>query len=67
LANRRPAQLTKKEWSYLIGWTKNAIGNCCSMPEFLNPDQESHDRFLKLPNRFEEQLRGDVGIKTIGN
>jgi len=65
LARRRPAQVTRNEWRFLIGWTRNAIGNCCSIPEFLNPDRASHDRFLTLPDRFEERIAGEVGIDSI--
>src|SRR5436190_13464133 len=57
LAHRRPAGVSRNQWSFIIGWTMNAIGNCCSVDGFLNPDKNSHERFLTLPDRFDERLR----------
>jgi hypothetical protein len=65
LANRRPANVTRNEWSYVIGWTLNGIANCCSIPEYLNADRESHDRFLALPERFERKIGSGVGLDAI--
>lgn len=65
LVHRRPADVSRKEWSYVIGWTMNAIGNCCSVEQYLNPDEESHERFRTLPDRFEQRLRADVSFETI--
>src|SRR5712691_4560020 len=53
LVHRRPAGVSRNEWSYTIGWTMNGIGNCCSVEPFLNPDDESHERFRTLPDRFD--------------
>jgi len=65
LEKRRPHTVSRNQWSYVIGWTMNGIGNCCSLDGFLNPDEESHERFRTLPDRFEEQLRGEVSLETI--
>lgn len=65
LVHRRPPGVTKNEWSYVIGWTRNAIGNCCSIPDYLNKDEASHERFRTLPERFEGRLREDVTLETI--
>jgi len=65
LAHRRPADVSRNQWSFIIGWTMNGIGNCCSVNGFLNPDEQSRERFLSLPDRFEERLRGEVGIETV--
>jgi hypothetical protein len=65
LVYRRPADVSRNQWSYIIGWTMNGIGNCCSVDQFLNADDESHERFRTLPDRFEERLRGEVSLKTV--
>jgi hypothetical protein len=65
LARRRPPGVSRNQWSYIIGWTMNGIGNCCSVEGFLNRDAESHERFRTLPDRFEERLRGEVTLETI--
>ena len=65
LIDRRPANVSKNQWSYIIGWTMNGIGNCCSVEGFLNPDEESHERFRTLPDRFEDRLRGEVSLETV--
>jgi hypothetical protein len=43
----------------------NGIGNCCSVEPFLNPDDESHERFRTLPDRLDERLREQVNLETI--
>jgi hypothetical protein len=65
LVHRRPAGVSRNEWSYVIGWTMNALGNCCSVEEFLNSDEGSHERFITLPDRFEGRLRGEVSLETV--
>ena len=65
LAHRRPAAVSKKQWSFIIGWTMNGIGNCCSVDAYLNPDEQSHKRFLSLPDRIDERLREVVSMETI--
>jgi hypothetical protein len=65
LVHRRPAVVSKEEWSFIIAWTMNGIGNCCAVEQYLNRDEESHARFLTLPDRFDERLRGQVDLETI--
>jgi hypothetical protein len=65
LAHRRPVDVSRNQWSYVIGWTMNGIGNCCSVDEYLNPNEQSRERFRTLPDRFEERLRGDVSLETV--
>jgi hypothetical protein len=65
LASRRPADVSREQWSFIIGWSMNGIGNCCSVEGFLNPDKASHERFLTLPDRFERRLHGDVSLETV--
>jgi hypothetical protein len=66
LTRRRPPGVSKDQWSYIIGWTMNAIGNCCSAEGFLNPDAESRERFATLPERFEERLQTGQGWSQVG-
>ncbi|MSR59577.1 MAG: hypothetical protein EXS05_18365 [Planctomycetaceae bacterium] len=65
LVYRRPVDVPRNQWSFIIGWTMNGIGNCCGVDGYLNPDEESHKRFLTLPDRFDERLRGEVSLETI--
>ena len=65
LESRRPANVTKNEWSFVLGWTNNAIGNCISVPGFLKDDPESRERFLTLPARLDERLGSDISIASI--
>ena len=65
LVHRRPADVSRNQWSYIIGWTMNGIGNCCSVDGFLNPDEQSHERFRTLPDRFEQRLRDEGSLETV--
>lgn len=60
LAHRRPPDVSRQEWGYVVGWTLNAHANCCSHPNFV--DRSQTERFA---DEFERKLRGRVGMETI--
>jgi hypothetical protein len=65
LTSRRPRDVTREEWSYIVGWTMNGIGNCCAVREYLHDDSGSHQRFVAFVNDLELKVQGDVTIETI--
>jgi len=61
LANQRPEGVTKAQWSFVLGWTLQAHGNCCSALDWV--DMEHMREFAKeLRKRVDE---GDVDMSTI--
>lgn len=36
LAHLRPSEYTKEEWSFIVGWTQNALSNCCGYRESIS-------------------------------
>jgi Na+-transporting NADH:ubiquinone oxidoreductase subunit NqrC len=65
LKTKRPPDVTREQWSYVIGWTMNGVGNCCAVHQFLKDDQNSHQRFVDFVNELERKVQGNVTIETI--
>jgi len=65
LASKRPLNVNRKQWSYLVGWTLNGISNCCSVRQFLKDDDGSQVRFRRFVEELELKLQGDVTPETI--
>jgi len=61
LAQKRPADVTREDWEYMVGWTYNAKANCLECYERI----EDYPRFHRFIGEFEERLDREVGIETI--
>ena len=60
LQHKRPPDVERREWAYVVGWTLNAHGNCCSARDFVDPALTEG-----FADELERRLRGRVGIGTI--
>lgn len=60
LQHRRPPEVNRQQWGYVVGWTLNAHANCCSAPVFVDPALT--DGFAA---DLERTLRGPVSLATI--
>jgi hypothetical protein len=60
LASKRPADVTRGQWEFIIGWTVNLHANCVA--DFTQVTAIGQDSFA---SEFEEKLRGSVDISTI--
>lgn len=61
LANKRPLDLSRDEWSFIVASTLNAHGNRGSHPSFL-ANKEMAESFA---DELELKLQGPVTIQTI--
>lgn len=61
LAINRPREFTRDEWSFIIGWTQNAVGNCCGYPDAITDIGE----FEAFSIEAEQRARSDSAIQTI--
>lgn len=60
LTHRRPPDVDRETWGYVVGWTLNAHGNCCSAPTYVDPG-----RTKQFAEELEQRLQGKVGMDTI--
>jgi hypothetical protein len=61
LAQHRPEGVSKRKWSFAVGWTGVAVGNVFFMPSCVNDDQGYYDFADELGRR----LQGKVEMSTI--
>lgn len=61
LAQRRPKDVTRKQWGWVVGWTHNGVCNCLYLPGCLR-DKE---RYYRFADELEERSRGEIGLSTI--
>lgn len=60
LKDRRPPEVGRAEWGYVVGWTLNAHGNCCSFRGSVKPAD-----MWPFAEALDRRLRGRVGMDTI--
>ena len=60
LKQKRPRDIERAQWAYVIGWTLNAHGNCGGHPNFVDSDMAE-----LFADELENKLRGEVGMDTI--
>ena len=61
LLAQRPTAMTPRDWNYLVGWTRNGLGNCCSSPSLIRENV----RFEQFATDIERRVMGKVDIQTI--
>ena len=61
LTQKRPTNVTRQQWSYVIGWTMNARGNCLTVRQWI----DDYPRFRRFVEDLERKVEGNVGIETI--
>jgi len=61
LADKRPPDVSKRQWSFVIGWTMNAVSNCCAVKEFI----VDSDRFHQFARELDREVERDVDMATI--
>jgi hypothetical protein len=60
LASKRPPDITRGEWEWVVGWTVNLHGNCGS--EWNNFNSVEMQSFAE---ELERRLQGPVDMRTI--
>ena len=61
LAQKRPPETTRDEWSWMLSWTWNAKCNCVSVREYV----KDYPRFRRMVAECEQRVDGSVGTDTI--
>ncbi len=61
LRHKRPSELRREEWAYIVGWTFNAHANCCSAREFIT----DYARFTRFPAELKRRLDVHVDLQTV--
>jgi hypothetical protein len=61
LAQHRPDGVSKRQWSYVVGWTGVAVGNVFFVPSSVKDEQ----RYYDFADELERRLQGRVEMSTI--
>jgi hypothetical protein len=61
LASKRPENVTRKQWEFMIGWTQNGIGNCFGVYQSV----KDPIRFAGMPDELEWRIDHDPGVSVI--
>lgn len=65
LANKRPEKFSRDEWSFIIGWTQNALGNCFAFHTAIKEPNEFYDFCIEAENRIQTGEDAGVSIEWI--
>ncbi len=63
LKERCPPDVSQAEWTSMVEWSQNALGNCCGMRASLRVNKDGRNLFLRQLQR--RVSTGDIGIHTI--
>jgi len=61
LAQRRPKNVTRKQWVWVVGNTHNALCNCLYLPGCIIDEE----RYYRFADELEEKNRGEITLSTI--
>ncbi len=61
LADRKPPAVTHREWMFIVGWTYNAIHNCCATRYYIDNLEHFHAFSYEIGDRCRE----DIDLHTI--
>jgi len=60
LASKRPSEIPRAQWEYVVGWTLELHANCAS--DFTQISLEDKEKFAR---ELEIRLNGEIDLATI--
>jgi hypothetical protein len=60
LALKRPADVTRDQWQYMVGWTINDVGNCLASPRYADSG-----KLAQFANELHLRCAGKIDVSTI--
>lgn len=61
LTHKRPANLSRNQWSFMVSWTMNARWNCLPVQNYIT----DKPRFHRFVEELEHQIEGEVSVETV--